>query len=229
MAVYTPRLTRGNIYDSNNPYYRTYNSFPHTYAVGMPNCTAYSYGRWNEISAVSSNPYWGFYGNGGDWYNEGVNAGYQHYAGWKPQVGALVSWSDGGAGHVAVVEEVLYDANNNAIGMVTSNSFYRREYGADEDTRGCASNFEWEDPTTGVQGGLIAGFPFFFTDTIYASDPTQSVSILYGTLNGFVYHPDFPPDVPPEPPTPVTRKSMPIWFVSLPNRVRRSRANGYYR
>lgn len=218
MATFTPRLTMGNIYSS--PYYTTYNSWPTgSYALSMPNCTAYAYGRWNEISGVSQNPYWGFTGDGGDWYNEGVNAGYQHYAGWKPQVGALVSWSDSGAGHVAVVEQVNYDSNDNPISMVTSNSMYRRDYGEEYNVDGCAPNFSWLDPSTGVQSGSLAGFPFFFTDTINASDPTQSSAIIYGTLNGFIYHPDFPPDVPPTPTPTITKKVL--WMVSLPNRIRR--------
>lgn len=221
MATYTPRLNQGNIYDSNNPYYRTYNAFPYTYDTGMPNCTAYCYGRWNEISSVTRDPGWGFYGNGGDWYREGVVAGYQHDPTWNPQVGALISWTDSGAGHVAVVESIQYDANQNPISIVTSNSFYRREYGQYMDTTGCAANFQWQDPTTGTQGGLIPGFPFFFLDTIYAADPTQSASVLYGTFNGFIYHPDFPPGIPPTPPP--GRRNLPLWAISLPNRVRRMR------
>lgn len=219
MATFTPRLARGNIYDANNPYYRLYNSFPYDYNTGMPNCTAYSYGRWNEIRGVTQNPYWGFYGNGGDWFNEGVNLGYVSSTSWNPQVGALISWDDGGEGHVAVVESITYDSQNNPVSIVTSNSFYRREYGVYQNTAGCAPNFEWQDPTTGTQGGLIAGFPFFFLDVITASDPTQSPSILYGNFNGFIYHPDFPPDVPPTPGTP--SKKLPLWAISLPNRIRR--------
>lgn len=220
MATFTPRLTQGNIYDSNNSYYRTYNSFPYDYNTGMPNCTSFCYGRWNEISAVTSNPNWGFYGNGGDWYREGVNAGYQHDQSWNPQLGALVSWDDGGEGHVAVVEQINYDSNNYPVSIITSNSFYRREYGIYQNTTGCAANFEWQDPTTGTQGGLIPGFPFFFLDTIYASDPSQSQAIRYGTINGFIYHPDFPPDpTPPSPPVPPA--NIPVWVISLPNRIRR--------
>lgn len=197
--AYTPRLSMGDIYTS--PYYTTYNSWPtNNYDLSMPNCTAYAYGRWNEIAGVSSNPSWGFYGNGGDWYREGVNAGYLHTTMFAPQVGALISWTDSGAGHVAVIEQLIYDNDQNVIGCVTSNSFYRREYGPDQNTTGCAANFAWQDPTTGVQAGSLAGFPFFFTDTIYSSDPTQSASIRYGSFNGIIYHPDYPPETPP--PTP---------------------------
>lgn len=223
MATFTPRLTRGNIYDANNPYYRLYNSFPYTYDTGMPNCTAYSYGRWNEIRGVNQNPYWGFYGNGGDWFNEGVNLGYQYSTAWKPQVGALISWDDGDAGHVAVVEAITYDANSNPVSILTSNQFWRREYSqgtTPANVSGCAPNFEWQDPTTG--GGVMPGFPFFFLDTINASDPTQSTHVLYGRFNGFIYHPDFPPDVPPSPPTPF-RKSIALWAISKPNRIRRTK------
>ena len=225
MATFTPRLTQGNIYAPNNQYYRTYNNFPYTYNTGMPNCTCYSYGRWNEISSVTSNPNWGFYGDGYDWYREGVVAGYQHSQSWNPQLGALISWTPSqGAGHVAVVEQINYDSNNYPVSIVTSNSIWRREYsegGTPADVRGCAPNFQWQDPTTGTQGGLIPGFPFFFLDTIYAADPTQTPSLLYGSFNGFIYHPDFPPGPIPPGPTPSGGKSLPIWVISLPNRIRR--------
>lgn len=220
MPTYTPRLTQGNIYDANNPYYVTYNHFPPTYSVGLPNCTCYCYGRWNEISAVTQDPGWGFYGNGGDWYREGVIAGYQHDTNWNPQVGALISWNYGDAGHVAVVEQIIYDANNNPIGIITSNSAWRREYaqgGEAANTNGCAPNFEWQDPTTGTANG----FPFFYLNTVYASNPDAGNGA--GSFNGFIYHPDFPPDVPPTPPVPVISKSLPLWGVSLPNRIRRIR------
>lgn len=214
MAVYTPRLTRGLIYDANNPFYRTYNSFPYTYDVGMPNCTTYCYGRWTEIRGTLSNPGWGFVGNGGGWYQEGVNLGYEHASNWKPQVGALISWDYGEAGHVAVVEQLHKDANDNIDYIICSNSAYRREYGPELNINGCAPNFAWQDPTTGTSNG----FPFFYLSTIYASDPDAGTGT--GAFNGFIYHPDFPPDVEPDPPVP-TGKFSPVWVASLPNRLRR--------
>ena len=213
MAVYIARVTRGNIYSS--PYYLAYNSYTAgDYDLGMPNCTAYAYGRWNEISRVTSNPYWPMTGAGKDWYWQGQAGGYQvSGAGvWNPQVGAAISWTYGDDGHVAIVEQMHRDVNNNVDFIVCSNQAWRRQ---PDHMAGCPADFDWQDPTT----GWANGFPFFYLTRIYASDPDDGHGA--GAFNGFVYHPDFPPGVTPTPPS-GERKNC-IWMVSLPTQLRRLR------
>lgn len=114
-ATFTPRLTTP---DSSNKYYfdDDYNVFE-KYGYGMPNCTAYAFGRAYEILGTEPNLSW----NGaGQWY--GYNAAYGYYDyGQTPKVGAIACWSYSGGGHVAVVEEIDEDGN-----MTLSNSAWGR-------------------------------------------------------------------------------------------------------
>lgn len=111
--AYTPRLTAPD-YD-NACYYSDDNIF---YAAdyGMPNCTCYAWGRAYEITGEKPelSPY-----DACTWYeyNE-ANGIYE--CGDVPEEGAIACWaySDGGSGHVAVVEEV--EEND----IVLSNSAY---------------------------------------------------------------------------------------------------------
>ncbi len=108
---YTSRLTE----PENNPEsqeYRYYFSNDNIYVgmnYGMPNCTAYAWGRAFELLGraprLSS-------GNAGRWYTENIKAGNYSY-GSVPKLGAVACWdkNDNVNGHVAVVEYVSYDRN----------------------------------------------------------------------------------------------------------------------
>lgn len=86
----------------NNKYYYSDNIFYQS-GYGMPNCTAYAWGRFYEISGVKPSL---CTGNAGDWYPYNLRKGtYKH--GTKPKVGAVMCWSKpGAAGHVAIVEKI---------------------------------------------------------------------------------------------------------------------------
>ena len=104
---FTPRTTAPKWGDpywfSNNPYYPDY---------GMPNCTAYAFGRFYEI--LGSYPKLGT-GDAGTWYGNRSD-GYKR--GSTPKVGAVACWAKpGSSGHVAIVEKVNSDGS-----IVTSES-----------------------------------------------------------------------------------------------------------
>lgn len=110
-ASFTPRLTAP---DGSNKYYynSNYNVFQ-KYGYGLPNCTAYAYGRAYEILGKEPKLSW----NGaGQWYGYNQSNGYYKY-GSTPKVGAIACWSYSGGGHVAVVEQI--DSKGN---MTLSNS-----------------------------------------------------------------------------------------------------------
>jgi len=106
----TPPSTSNNYYYKNNVFYNN--------GYGMPNCTAYAWGRFYELTNIrpklSTN-------NAENWFN--YNDGYER--GTIPKLGAIICWQKGeigsrdGAGHVAVVEEVYSDGS-----ILTSNSAY---------------------------------------------------------------------------------------------------------
>jgi len=94
-------------YSSLNPFYPTY---------GLPNCTAYAYGRLLEINnGVNVGlPT----GNAGTWYNRTTTIA----KGSEPKLGAVICFQKAGdAGHVAVVEAILPNGD-----VLTSNSAYTR-------------------------------------------------------------------------------------------------------
>lgn len=109
---FKPRLTAPT---SNNAYYFSGNIF-HISGYGMPNCTAYAWGRAYEILGVKPNL---STGNASQWW--GYNSG-RYASGRTPRVGSVVCWGSpagGGYGHVAVVEEVNGDT------LTISESSYR--------------------------------------------------------------------------------------------------------
>lgn len=96
---FTPRLTAPSL---NNPYY--YSNLNPYYAngMGMPNCTAYAYGRAYEILETAPTLY---YGNAENWYAGTVT----YPKGSTPALGSIICFDGGaiGLGHLAVVEEML--------------------------------------------------------------------------------------------------------------------------
>lgn len=115
MATFVKRTTAPDSSDfhyySENPFYLS--------GWGMPNCTAYAWGRFYELSGVR--PALSL-GNAEDWYN--FSDGYAR--GIIPKLGAVACWRRGetgndndGAGHVAIVEQINADGS-----IMTSESGY---------------------------------------------------------------------------------------------------------
>ena len=112
-ASFTPRFECPS-YD--NPYYFSDMNLYYDAGWGMPNCTAYAYGRAYEITGKEPKlcPY-----NAELWYGYNQNYGYYNY-GQTPAIGAIACWSYSyGGGHVAVVEQINDDGT-----IVMSNSAY---------------------------------------------------------------------------------------------------------
>ena len=119
MAKFIPRLTAPSTTDKH--YYGRENIF-YACGYGMPNCTAYAWGRLYEITGKR---YTNLTGNAEDFYDSAIRAGLK--VGQTPKLGAIVVWRAGqthnsadGAGHVAVVEEIKPNGD-----IVTSNSAWK--------------------------------------------------------------------------------------------------------
>lgn len=122
---FTPRTTAPT---SNNPYYYSLNPFYNS-GYGMPNCTAYAYGRAYEILGNKPNlPT----GNAGQWWWKNKTSGAYNY-GSTPKLGAIACWDkyDQNQGHVAVVESI------NGSSVTISESHYKSTF---FDTRTINSN-----------------------------------------------------------------------------------------
>lgn len=96
---FTPRLTAPSL---DNPYYYSNLNPYYAHGVGMPNCTAYAYGRVYEINGVQPTLY---YGDAHNWYNGTTT----YPKGSTPALGSVLCMDGGnlGLGHVAIVEEIL--------------------------------------------------------------------------------------------------------------------------
>ena len=115
MSNFSPRLTAAGIY--RNPKWYAKNPFEAA-GYGLPNCTTYAWGRAWEIEGQRPRlPL----GDAGTWYDEARRAGI-YKTGSVPALGAVICWGKtGGAGHVAVVEEIHADGS-----LTTSNSGWYR-------------------------------------------------------------------------------------------------------
>jgi surface antigen len=100
-ASFTPRFTaptRDNAdYYENNIYYLN--------GYGMPNCTAYAWGRAYEL--LGSVPTLS-HGNANQWWDYNLDNGIYAY-GSTPKLGAIACWGGSECGHVAVVEAISGD------------------------------------------------------------------------------------------------------------------------
>ena len=144
MATFLPRLTDLGI--QNNPKWYSENVF-YNGGYGMPNCTCYAWGRfWEEsnddLTSLANKPTDLPTGDGGQWWDQNLISG-AYPSGQIPKLGAVICFSDnnGGAGHVAVVEEI--DSNGN---LRTSNSAWGGTYFW-IDTVNASSGYNWDHYT----------------------------------------------------------------------------------
>lgn len=103
-----------------NPYYYSSKNIFYSAGYGMPNCTAYAFGRAYEILGYEPNL---SHGNAQDWYGYNLNGGYYDY-GSTPKVGAIACWSHDSSGHVAVVESIDGDTVTYSNSAWSGANFY---------------------------------------------------------------------------------------------------------
>ncbi len=96
---FTPRTTAPT--RSNKYYYSSMNAF-YACGYGMPNCTAYAWGRAYEILGTRPKL---CTSSAHKWWDYNKNGGYYEY-GSQPKLGAIACWTRGVSGHVAVVEAI---------------------------------------------------------------------------------------------------------------------------
>ena len=117
MRTTMPSTDNEYYYSDKNPFYPA--------GYGLPNCTAYAYGRVYEITGKKPNL---ATSNAEDWYGYNMRNGYYSH-GQTPRLGAVACWSyNGGGGHVAVVEYI----NTSTGEMILSNSAWSARYGTCE-------------------------------------------------------------------------------------------------
>lgn len=165
MAEFVQRTTRPTEADAwyyaNNPFYQS--------GYGMPNCTAYAWGRFAEL--LGSAPKLSL-GNAENWF--GHADGYAR--GTTPRVGAVICWRKGqagvgsdGAGHVAIVEAVNEDGT-----ILTSES-------------GWQSSAFWWTKTRANDGNWGASSAYTFQGFIYHPKDYDSAGVTVEPITGNRY------------------------------------------
>lgn len=139
-SAYTPRV---NAPDEDDPRYYSDDNIFYAADYGMPNCTCYAWGRAYEITGEKPelSPY-----DACTWYDYNAENGIYDY-GDTPRQGAIACWaySDGGSGHVAVVEDVEDDT------VLLSNSAY-------SGTEFYMDTVPADDPSAGRDGWIFQGY-----------------------------------------------------------------------
>ena len=122
---YIPRLEAP---ERSNPYFHELNLY-YRFGLGMPNCTAYAYGRAYEI--LGRDPEL-CNGNAGRWWGHNIASGKYAY-GSEPRLGAIACWDnfDGNNGHVSVVEAIDGDRVTISESQWGGKNFYVTDMNAD--------------------------------------------------------------------------------------------------
>ncbi|AWW26059.1 CHAP domain-containing protein [Acetobacterium sp. KB-1] len=89
---------------ADNPYFFANNPYAQG-GYGMPNCTAYAFGRAYEILGTAPNLHMG---NANSWWADNQSNGY-YPSGSTPKLGAVICWGGSSDGHVAIVEAINGD------------------------------------------------------------------------------------------------------------------------
>ncbi|MBC3887300.1 CHAP domain-containing protein [Acetobacterium paludosum] len=117
-SLFLPRLTAPG---TDNSYFYANNIFYQS-GYGMPNCTAYAWGRAYELLGSKPNL---STGNANQWWDYNLSKGI-YSSGNTPKLGAIVCWNGSTCGHVAVVEAI--SGNQVTISESAWSGFLFRNY-----------------------------------------------------------------------------------------------------
>ncbi len=187
---YSPRLSPPSSTDKY--YYSDINIF-YKYDCGMPNCTAYAFGRAYEI--LGSEPKLS-HGDAQDWYGYNKANGYYKY-GSTPKLGAIACWEYDNGGHVAVVEKIengIITFSNSAWG---GDDFYLTTASVNNPNEG--GNSWWSFQGYIYIGEFDSGQPStednHYSAGIYRTNVDDSLNMRSGAGTGFSYLASIPNDV----------------------------------
>lgn len=144
---------------ADNPYYFSNRNIFYASNYGMPNCTAYAWGRAYEY--YGTRPSLSYY-NAGQWWYDNIEWGAYEY-GSEPRVGAIAVWDrwDQNQGHVAFVEAV----NGNQVTL--SESAWQGDMFRVRTMKADGSNY--------LSGGV-----YRFLGYIYVDEPYHGASSVAG-------------------------------------------------
>lgn len=177
-TAFTPRLSAPS---STNKYYYSDINIYYKYGWGMPNCTAYAYGRAYELLGTEPKlcPY-----NAEEWYDYNKNNGYYSY-GSSPKLGAIACWAyNGGGGHVAVVEKIENNTITFSNSAYSGTNFYLSYADTSDDNAGGAS---WWNFQGYIYIGDFTTADKTYTTGVYETDVEDNLNMRSGAGTRYSY------------------------------------------
>lgn len=159
-VVFAPRLEAPAM-DNKYYYDGEYNLFE-KFGFGMPNCTAYAYGRAYEILVTAYGekvgaPKLSRY-NACTFYTYNIENNCYEY-GSTPRLGAIACWSGHGAGHVAVVEQI----NDDGTILISEASSSKKVHYRTKTIKGDGSDY--------ASGYSFQGYVYLLPEQVTVTDP----------------------------------------------------------
>ena len=173
---YTPRLSAPS--RSNDYYYSNKNIF-YSIGYGMPNCTAYAWGRAYELLgtspklSVDSACFW--------W---GYNQEHNYYpTGQTPKLGAIACWDNPYGGHVAVVEKITDTTVTLSHSEWAGRTFFLTEFDKSSKTAGVVtSGWKFEGYIYILDGEILPDGDVYRVDSSNGVNMRKGPGTSYNTL-----------------------------------------------
>lgn len=175
-SSYKPRLTAPSY--SNKYYYSNSNIF-YSIGYGMPNCTAYAWGRAYELLgtqpklSVDSAHYWYDYNKDHNYYPYGKT----------PKLGAIACWDNAYGGHVAVVEKITSTTVTLSHSEWAGRTFFLTEHAIDAPNGGAVSSgWKFEGYIYILDGEILPDGDIYAVNSSNGINLRKGAGTKYSTL-----------------------------------------------
>ncbi|MBQ4569069.1 MAG: CHAP domain-containing protein [Ruminococcus sp.] len=175
-SSYKPRLKAPS--HSNDYYYSNMNIF-YSIGYGMPNCTAYAWGRAYELLgtqpklSLDSAHYWYDYNKDHNYYPCGKT----------PKLGAIACWDNPYGGHVAVVEKITDTTVTLSHSEWGGRSFFLTEHEVGASNGGAVSSgWKFEGYIYILEGEILPDGDIYRVDSSNGLNMRKGAGTSYSTL-----------------------------------------------
>ncbi len=175
-SSYKPRLKAPS--HSNDYYYSNMNIF-YSIGYGMPNCTAYAWGRAYELLgtqpklSLDSAHYWFDYNKDHNYYPSGKT----------PKLGAIACWDNPYGGHVAVVEKITDTTVTLSHSEWGGRSFFLTEHELGASNGGAVSSgWKFEGYIYILEGEILPDGDIYRVDSSNGLNMRKGAGTSYSTL-----------------------------------------------
>lgn len=175
-SSYKPRLKAPS--HSNDYYYSNMNIF-YSIGYGMPNCTAYAWGRAYELLgtqpklSLDSAHYWYDYNKDHNYYPCGKT----------PKLGAIACWDNPYGGHVAVVEKITDTTITLSHSEWGGRSFFLTEHEVGASNGGAVSSgWKFEGYIYILEGEILPDGDIYRVDSSNGLNMRKGAGTSYSTL-----------------------------------------------